>query len=257
MASSPSLADLPLPSPFGLASHALFLDVDGTLIDIAPHPDAVEVPVGLVDVLGRLSDALDGALALVSGRPLARLDAFFAPLQLPGAGIHGGELRLEAGGPVLSQAAPMPEPLRQGLRELAGHFPGVFVEDKGTAVAIHYRAIPQAGAALGQAIAEQVAAAGPGFTVLPGHMVFEVKPAGHDKGTAVTRFLQLPTFAGRRPVFVGDDVTDEAGFQAARAYGGAAVSVGRALDGVDAVVKDAGAVRAWLAALLPPPGAGR
>ena len=244
-APEPRLPDLLDPS-----THALFLDVDGTLIDIAPHPDAVRVPEGLVDLVEGLSAAFGGALALVSGRTVARLDGLFAPLALPTAGVHGAELRLVAGGGVDCEAQPFPERLRLGLHDLARGFDGVFTEDKTSAVAVHYRAAPQAGAPLGAAIADLVAAAGRGYAVLPGHMVFEVKPAQHDKGTAVAAFLRQPPFAGRRPVFIGDDVTDEAGFAAARAQGGRAISVGRALPGADAVLADAGAVRAWLAAIL-------
>lgn len=225
--------------------------MDGTLIDLAPHPDAVRVPEGLVNVLADLSNQLDGALALVSGRTLERLDTFFAPLRLPGAGIHGAELRLVADGPVFAQAQPMPTPLREGLHGLGARFPGVFTEDKGAAVAIHYRAVPEVKAALGAALAGLVEEDGAGYAILPGHMVFEVKGQGHDKGTAVATFLEQPRFRGRIPIFVGDDVTDEAGFRAARARGGAAISVGRDLGGVDAVIPDAGAVRAWLAGLLP------
>lgn len=260
MLSSPGASIHPGPRSerqLDLSSHALFLDVDGTLIDIAPHPDAVVVPEGLVGLLGDLSGHLDGALALVSGRTLARLDELFAPLRLPAAGIHGGELRLAAEGPVEAQGAPMPAPLRQGLAALGAGFPGVFAEDKGAAIAVHYRAVPEAGPELGRAITALVDEAGDGYSVLPGHMVFEVKPEGHDKGTAVETLLAQPGFKGRTPVFVGDDVTDEAGFRAARAHGGSAISVGRRLDGVDAVMADAQAVRAWLASLLIPAGTGR
>lgn len=260
MLSSPGVAARPepsLPRPLDLTSHALFLDVDGTLIDIAPHPDAVVVPEGLVGLLDDLSRQLDGALALVSGRTLARLDALFAPLRLPAAGIHGGELRLKAEGPVRAQSPAVPAPLRVGLDALGSTFPGVFAEDKGTAIAVHYRAAPEVGADLGRAIAALVAAEGEGFCVLPGHMVFEVKAEGHDKGTAVETLLEQPGFRGRVPVFVGDDVTDEAGFRAARAHGGAAISVGRPLAGVDAVMADAGAVRAWLASLADAAGTRR
>jgi trehalose 6-phosphate phosphatase len=230
-------------------THALFLDVDGTLIDIAPHPDAVRVPAGLVRLLEDLSARFGGALALVSGRTAARLDALFAPLILPVAGVHGAEMRLAAGGPVASAVQPFPERLRQGLGDLARRFDGVFTEDKTSAIAVHYRAAPDARAVLGDEIAALVEACGRGYAVLPGQMVFEVKPALHDKGTAVAAFLEQPAFAGRRPVFVGDDVTDEAGFAAARAHGGLAVSVGRRLPDVDTVLRDAGAVRDWLAGL--------
>ncbi|MFG1358493.1 trehalose-phosphatase [Xanthobacter pseudotagetidis] len=230
-------------------THALFLDVDGTLIDIAPHPDAVRVPEGLVGLLGSLSTRFGGALALVSGRTVARLDALFAPLALPAAGVHGAEIRLDAGGPVTSAVPPFPERLRQGLNDLARRFDGVFTEDKTCAVAVHYRAAPDAGPLLGAEIAALVEACGRGYGVLAGQMVFEVKPEEHDKGSAVAAFLTQPAFAGRTPVFVGDDVTDEAGFLAARAYGGAAVSVGRRLPDVDTVLPDAGAVRDWLAGL--------
>lgn len=232
-------------------SHAFFLDVDGTLLDIAAHPDAVAVPPGLADTLATLAGRAGGALALVSGRTIARLDALFAPAVFPAAGSHGAELRLSPNGAV-EQSPPLDRDLVAVLETIAGAHPGVFTEDKGPALAIHYRARPELGpelrAALGSAIAQR-----DGLALLPGHCVFEIKPAGRDKGTAIRTFLSGPPFAGRIPVFIGDDVTDEAGFAAVSAVGGLALAVGALRRGAHGVLPGPGAVRAFLTHLAAEP----
>lgn len=232
-------------------THAFFLDVDGTLIDIAERPEAVVVPPGLSDTLMALAERADGALALVSGRSLASLDALFGADRFAAAGVHGADIRLAAGGP--SHPAPaLDEDLRGALRAAAAAFAGVFAEDKVHAVAIHYRASPEVAPALSRALTEVVGQR-PGVEIMPGHCVFEVRQAGIDKGAAVDRFMAAPPFAGRRPVFIGDDVTDEAGFRAVNQAGGIAVAVGAPRDGAHTILPDPRAVRALITHLAAEP----
>ena len=204
---------------------ALFLDVDGCLLDFADAPDRVRIPPGLRETLLALSGRLDGAVALVSGRPLDALDALFWPLRLPAAGLHGLERRSTHG----TTAAPAPgtEVRRMAARAhaLAARHPGALVENKQAGFALHWRAAPEAAGAM-RAFAQEAAAALPGYRLQPGDHVAEVLPEGGDKGMAIARFLDEPPFAGRLPVFAGDDLTDEAGFRVVDARGGHAVLVG-------------------------------
>lgn len=226
------------------AADAFFFDVDGTLIDIADHPDAVVVPPALMGHLERLHQRSDGAVALVSGRTVERLDALFAPLRLPAAGAHGAEMRLTPHAPTERMAPAFSQTLRAEALSIARSLGDLFVEDKGASLAIHYRARPEVKARLGQRLAALAAGAVEPLTVLPGHFVFELKSARRDKGIAIDAFLQMPPFAGRRPVFIGDDVTDEAGFAAVRLQGGIPISVGRAFETVDVVLPRPADVRA-------------
>ncbi|MEP9376462.1 trehalose-phosphatase [Aquabacter sp. CN5-332] len=239
-----SLADLA--SQLAPVDTAFFFDVDGTLIDIAPHPDAVEVPSYLIDDLERLLAAASGALALVSGREAANIDALFQPLQLAVSGVHGAQMRLTPRGELIEVSHPLDGTLRHALSALASRFDGVLVEDKGASVALHYRNSPSLAPELEAEIARIIAVDSRNLTVLPGRMVFEVKRRGHDKGAAVRVFMAEPPFAGRTPVFLGDDVTDEAGFAAVREMGGIAISVGRRLPGADFTLSNAQDVRALI-----------
>ncbi len=233
------------------ASWALFLDVDGTLLDIADEPQAVIVPDGLVADMARLSGLLGGALALVSGRPVAELDRLFQPLVLAAAGQHGAELRLDPGAPILAHRIdPVLPALAPRVREVAAVWPNVEVEEKGAAIAVHFRRAPEAELQLTRALGALVEAAGGGIELLEGKMVRELRDRRHTKGSAVGTFMALSPFTGRRPVFIGDDVTDEDGFRAAEAAGGIALAVG-----VNPAVPrrptftGAAAVRDWLAGL--------
>ncbi|MDX7950664.1 trehalose-phosphatase [Lichenihabitans sp. Uapishka_5] len=230
---------------------ALFLDVDGTLLDIAAVPDGVRVPPELNLALSSLDKKLDGAIALVSGRSIADLDAIFAPLRLATSGVHGAEMRFYPTEPVEAASTFRLAPtLIAALQATAGRHPGTLVEDKGFSVAIHYRAAPALGAVLRheiEALLHEPDAEG--CRILPGHMVFEVKHAGFDKGTAVDRFMSRAPFEGRRPIFVGDDVTDLPGFDRAIAHGGLAYSVTTARDGTSGHFADPEAVRTWLSSL--------
>lgn len=216
------------PRPPAPADHwALFLDVDGCLLDFADRPDAVAVPAALRTCLEALSRRLDGALALVSGRSLATLDALFGPLRLPAAGLHGLERRSGDGRLV---EAPPPAPLlakvRLGAQRVAAEHPGALVEDKGAAMALHWRQAPEAAEAL-RHFAEAALPWLHGYRLQPGDHVVELRPASADKGDAITAFMADAPFAGRTPVFAGDDLTDEHGFQVVDAMGGHSILVGR------------------------------
>ena len=232
------------------ASHAFFLDVDGTLLDLAPHPDAVVMPEGLPATLDALFHRSGGALALVSGRALSSLDALFGS-SFPAAGSHGAQMRIRAGAGSWS-AAPLAPDLAAAIRAAAGAIAGVFAEDKGTSIAVHYRAVPEAAPRLAEAL-HRLVAGREDLRLLPGHCVFEVRRAGHDKGTALESFMAGAPFAGRTPVFIGDDVTDEAGFRAATARGGLAIAVGAPRAGADVVLPCPEAVRAYLSHLAAEP----
>ena len=231
---------------------ALFLDVDGTLLDIATSPEAVFVPHELRGALESLHERLGGALALVSGRTVDNLDRLFAPLRLPASGGHGAQWRAWPDAALYSEVETgLVVPIRERLYSLAAKHAGVLVEDKGWSIALHYRAAPTAreplAAALHELLNDPEAA---GLRLLPGKMVFEVLPQGCDKARAITRLLAEPPFAGRRPVFIGDDVTDEPALVKASELGGLALSVGYLLPGADAAFADPAAVRAALIAAV-------
>lgn len=236
----------PAPPPIDDAC-ALFLDVDGTLLDFAPHPDAVSVPASLRDILQALHRRLGGAVALVSGRPLGVLDALFHPLALPAAGMHGLERR---NGRFHSPAPAPPEALETVIEEaraFAIALPGVVVEDKGSGLGLHWRSAPQHGGAL-RGFAESALDRLPGYRLQHGDHVAELRPDGADKGDAIAALMQQAPFAGRRPVFVGDDLTDEHGFAVVNSHGGASVLVGtREPSEATHGLHDVAAVHAWLA----------
>jgi trehalose 6-phosphate phosphatase len=204
---------------------ALFLDVDGTLVAIAATPEQARPDPALLPLLERLSRVSEGALALVSGRSLASIDQLFAPLLLPAAGLHGWERRRSDGSVVRREpvAAPLAR-LRPRLAAYAAARPGLLLEDKGASLALHYRLVPERGAAL-RRFARDLAAAEPELRLLTGRKVVELQPRGADKGQAILAFLDEPAFAGRRPVFAGDDATDEDGFAAVNAAGGVSLRV--------------------------------
>lgn len=205
--------------------HALFLDIDGTLIDLALTPDGVVVPQGLAQTLQDLSARLGGALALVTGRSLAYADGLFAPFSFPTAGLHGAEIR--AGGKLVyaEPSAAFSAIVAALQAEMAEH-PGVLVEDKGAAVALHYRLVPELEPFLEARMRHYAELAGADWALQLGKMVFELRPARSSKGDAVERFLQDDPFAHRLPVTIGDDLTDESMFAIANARGGISVFVG-------------------------------
>ena len=229
---------------------ALFLDIDGTLIDLAAKPDKVIVPPTLIHDLSALYLRLGGALALVSGRRIAEIDHLFAPLLLPASGVHGSEFRPEPNGAVRHFAPPLPDGLRTRAAEIVALFPGALFEDKGVAIAVHWRLCPESGPAIKAAIADMMQGAPVSLVMLNGHCVLEIKAGSVDKGIAVARFLETTAFAKRRPMFIGDDVTDQAAFAAVRRLGGRALSVGRLIEGATDYFADPNAVRRWLSRIV-------
>lgn len=230
----------PLASPPAPESHwALFLDLDGTLLDIAPAPDRVVVPNDLIHDLAAGSVALGGALAIVSGRPLAEVDSLLAPLRLPGAGEHGAVVRLPSGGRDELDDQ-VPHDWIEALTAAAANKNGVLVERKVHSVVVHYRRAPQLEGFFKQFCIELTQSETSKFEVLQGKMAVEIRPRTVTKARAVELLMQVDPFRGRKPVFVGDDVTDEDGFRAAKALGG---------HGLDVFVRFAGMpqeVRRWL-----------
>ena len=248
-----TIAALPPPPRVRTDAIALFLDVDGTLVEIEREPGAVHVPERLCQILAELAQALDGAVALVSGRSLAQLDRLFSPLRLSAAGLHGLErrnLRSE-----VVRAKPDPaifEAARRRLSGFAEQHPGVLLEDKGLTLALHYRNAPEQQAAAAKIAKDAVAASRGALGLLEGKMVFELKPPGCDKGQAIAAFMRETPFAGRQPVFAGDDVTDEAGFRVVNQLGGISIRIG-ANDRPTAAAhghEDVGSMQTWLADLL-------
>jgi len=235
-----------------LAHSAILLDVDGTLLDIASTPDAVKVPASLIETLAKVRDATGGAVALISGRPLAELDRIFVPLSLAVIGGHGAEVRLEArGGRDERQADPIEDNLRQRLVNIGKVTPGVLVEDKNYAIALHYRLAPDVERVLYKEVADICAhTTQQGLHVLQGKSVIEVKSSHFNKGTAVRDLMAHSPFKGRRPIFIGDDVTDEDVFPVLPEFGGIGLPVGRAMEGVAQAFASPGDVRAWLANLV-------
>jgi trehalose 6-phosphate phosphatase len=243
----------PLPRPGD--RWAVFLDVDGTLVAIAQTPEAVRVEPALLPLLERLAGANDGALALVSGRSLASIDALFTPLRPPAAGLHGWERR-RGDGTLAPSGEPTAilAPLRPALAAFAAARPGLRVEDKGGSLALHYRLAPHYAAAVCHR-ARDIAAAEPRLRLIEGRKVVEFVPRGSDKGAAIIAFLAEPPFAGRIPVYVGDDTTDEDGFAAVNRKDGISIKVAnpeaRGGHGSQARhrLPSVAALHAWLAAL--------
>lgn len=243
--------------PVDLARSALLLDVDGTLIDIAPAPDAVIVPENLRSVLDTLRERVGGALALISGRPLSGLDALFAPFCFAAIGSHGAELRgTPKGAGVTLTSAPLSDDIAKLLQQIAKDHAGVLVEDKRYALALHYRSVPEVAPALGTALAQLMPDfEKEGLELLRGKEIFEIRRRGINKGTGLLALMKLEPFRGRKPVFIGDDTTDEDALRVLPEFGGTGMSVGRRLRGASHVFADPGNVRAWLASLAAKDGA--
>jgi trehalose 6-phosphate phosphatase len=244
------MTDLPLP-PALQAGDALFLDFDGTLADIAPRPDAVRVADGLANTLLRLHERLGGALAIVSGRPIEELDRQLAPLRLPAAGVHGMERRDAQGlqHRLVAGGEPALERVADAAEALAARHRGLLVERKPGAVALHFRLAPELEALCIETMRAAVAGDA-ALALLHGKAVIEAKPTLAGKGRAIAAFMTEAPFAGRRPVFAGDDVTDEAGFEVALALGGDAVKVGDGATAASFRLADPSAVQVWLEGAL-------
>jgi trehalose 6-phosphate phosphatase len=230
---------------------ALFLDFDGTLIDIAATPESAKATPAEIALLAALQRATNGALALISGRSIARMDELFAPLVLPAAGQHGAERRDAKGRRhryrIPAQAL---RPVAGGIRSFADRHRGLVFEDKGASFALHYRLAPELATAAYEAVREAAQPLGDAVEVQGGKMVVELKPAGCDKGRAIETFMQEPPFAGRVPVFLGDDLTDEYGFRVVNRIGGHSVKVGEGESAARWRLENPAATRAWLAGWL-------
>jgi trehalose 6-phosphate phosphatase len=228
---------------------ALFLDIDGTLLDLARTPDAVVVPDELRTALEKLHDELQGALAFVSGRSLAGIDRLFKPLHPAAIGCHGAEVR-GADANVRALAKPISEPVRALFAELAQKHPGVLLEDKTYSLALHYRLAPEARASLTQALESHAGLLrAEGISLIAGKAVIDARPAGIDKGVGVRALMAQKPFAGRRALFGGDDTTDIDVFRILPGIGGSGFSVGRTFPGAAHVFASPRAVRQWLARL--------
>ncbi len=231
------------------SSCAYFLDVDGTLLDIMPRPEDVVADAALRTLLAGLAGAACGALALVSGRTIADIDRIFAPLVFPAAGMHGGEIRFPDKSRSSSPDGAMDQ-VRPPLAGFVAAHPGLRLEDKGAALAIHFRQTPD----LADEVLEFLGkvAHQSGLAVQQGKMVAELKEARHDKGKGIAALLANPPFSGRKPVFIGDDLTDESGFLFVNALGGVSVRVGLAAETTNARYRlpDPAEVRAELHRLL-------
>ena len=245
-----------VPVPRSLVPHlsasAVLLDIDGTLLDLAPTPREVWVPPGLAKTLNRLLARTNGALALVSGRSLNDIDLIFAPDQFPVVGGHGAELRLATDSEaVASHAPPMDKELKRRLAAIARLSPGILLEDKGYSLALHYRLAPHAEKAIYEAVS-LIRADLPNapIEVLPGKCVCEIKHSGFTKASGVRELMAREPFKGRRPFFIGDDVTDESVFAIMPDLDGIAFSVGRRAKGVAGHFDAPSDVREFLAHLL-------
>ncbi|MBU9685707.1 trehalose-phosphatase [Burkholderia gladioli] len=243
----------PVPAFLSLTDTAFFFDFDGTLVDLAPTPDGIHVPDSLPAMLSELRTLARGAVAIVSGRGIDSIDSFLGLVDLPVAGLHGAERR-DANGDTM-RVGFNDERLLRIERELAAvveRNPGTLLEIKGAAVALHFRNAPEREGVAREAAERLVAEYPDAYVLQPGKMVFEIKPKGVDKGRAITAFLGEPPFAGRRPVFAGDDLTDEKGFAVVDAAGGLSIKIGAGdtsaktrLDSVEAMRAQ---IAQWIAA---------
>jgi trehalose 6-phosphate phosphatase len=227
---------------------ALLLDIDGTILDLAPAPQQVWVPAGLRQTLARLDELTNGALALVSGRSLKDIDLIFSPLELAAIGGHGAELRTAPGAEPIMRAKPLGAGLKRKLAAITELGPGILAEDKGYSIALHYRLAPERGDAVRAAVERACGAEPAGsIEILPGKQVVEIKAAGINKATAVCELMEYRPFANRNPIFIGDDTTDEPVFGIISRFNGLGFSVGRVVADVNGHFEKPESVRAWLA----------
>lgn len=234
--------------PIVLSEAAILLDIDGTLLDFAPTPREVQVPASLRATLQRLYEKTGGAVALVSGRSLDDIGLLFAPLELPAVGGHGAELSLSPGADTGAvRPGPLDARVKRKLAQVRELGPGVLLEDKAHSLAIHYRLAPNKEEAVRAAV-EAICASFPEglLEILPGNKVIEIKQSGFDKGTAVRELMRYPPFEGRRPIFIGDDTTDEMVFPVLPEFDGTGFSVGRRVAGAAGCFDSPSDVRSWL-----------
>jgi trehalose 6-phosphate phosphatase len=234
---------------------ALFIDIDGTLLDMAPVPDAVVVPAGLVETLGRLRQTFGGAVALSTGRRVLDADRLFAPLKLVTSGVHGTEVRSVLDGDITMLTPEVSPDLLQEVEQIARGWPGVLVERKGSGVAVHYRSVPDARPALEREL-RRIASHRDTLVLRPGRKVLEVIPKNHSKGAALAWLMRLAPFQGRRPIMIGDDHGDESALSMAQRLGGIGLTVaGEYFSAPASDFEGVATVRAWLAAAAGGPDA--
>jgi len=227
----------------------LFLDVDGTLLESTDTPSHTVSDPEIKALLRDVSERLGGALALISGRRIETLDQLFAPLRLPAAGLHGVERRKDGG--AMQGASFVDSQLdgaRLALKSLVEAHPGTLLEDKERTIAVHFRMAPQFEEAIRRAIVDIAKPLGSNYHIQGGDKLFEIKPRGFTKATAIKAFMKEPPFSGRQPVFLGDDLTDQDGFAMVEAHGGISIAVGDRVRGQHRLA-DVAAVRAWLRAI--------
>jgi trehalose 6-phosphate phosphatase len=236
------------PLPADLKQIAVLLDVDGTILDIAPTPWEVSVPQSLRDTLCRLWERTGGALAFVSGRLVSEVDRIFSPLKLPAVGGHGAELRVVAGGATeVARLAKLDDEVKRQFAMIADAASGIILEDKGYSLALHYRLAPDKERLVNESAARIYAALGdPSLELLPGKLVVEVKRSGATKATAVRKLMSHPPFCARRPIFIGDDVTDLGVFKVLPDFAGTSIGVGPVVSGADFWIETPSDVRHWL-----------
>jgi len=239
------------PPPAPCFECAFFLDVDGTLLEIADTPSAVRVDMELLELIGRLFRISGGALALVSGRSISDLEELLGAQRLPLAGQHGLERRDSAGRLWIHAAPPGAKcMIKEALAPVLTRHPGLLLEDKGLTLALHYRQAPHLAAYAHRLMARLMQEAGGELELQKGKRVIEIKPAGIDKGTAVAEYLTESPFRGRHPVFIGDDLNDEHGFAEVNRMGGISIKVGPGKSCARYRLPHVAAVRHWLNAAL-------
>jgi trehalose 6-phosphate phosphatase len=234
------------PTPPPSLEWCLFLDVDGTLIELTDSPFETRADTELKVLLGEVAERLGGAVALVSGRSIEYLDALFAPLRLPAAGLHGVERRKASG--VVHGASFVDSQLdlvRVALKSLVRAHPGTLLEDKGRTVAVHFRMAPQFESNVRDTVVAVASQLSSNYHIQEGDMMLEIKPRGFTKDSAIKAFMHEPPFSGRKPVFVGDDLTDQDAFKAVEDLGGISIAVGDRVHG-QYRFENTAAVRAWL-----------
>ena len=235
--------------PLPALDWCLFLDVDGTLVELTDTPSQTTADPQIISLLREVAERLGGALALVSGRRIATLDELFAPLKLPAAGLHGVERR-KADGTIqgASFVDSQLDPARAAIEALVGSHPGTLFEDKDRTVAVHFRMAPQSEQIVRESIVDIAKLLGNNYHIQAGKMLFEIKPRGFNKATAIKAFMKEAPFSGRKPVFVGDDLTDKDGFAEVEAQGGISIGVGDVVLG-QYYFENVTAVRGWLSGI--------
>ncbi len=233
-------------------SPALFLDFDGTLVDIVARPDLTQASPHLIQLLDKIHQSLGGALAIVTGRPLTDLDRLLAPLTLPAAGVHGIEHRDSSGQVAARCQTTVPEPARSQIQALAKSDSRLVLEDKGYSLGLHFRQAPELEHTIRSAFDEVSGTLGEKFSVQNGKMVLELRPVGIDKGSAIDKFMSETPFSGRHPIFIGDDVTDEDAFATINRHHGTSIKVGEPDAGSAAqfTLEDVADVHTWLERLI-------